>query len=237
MLTLISTRLVERVAVRSIAKRGSFISNGRGKNAQRCIRNGIPFRTRNPSTRLGRMRAGSMQNLGRIHIPDARHGTLIEKRHLHSPLTATEPLAKNFAGHNEAVRTDFVRPECVLKFFRRKQANISQPATVPIQKLANPVARQPATKPQVLASWRIRNEHEPCHPRFHHDRILRIQVHDDTLPNPTHIRHGSPHDPSAKPINTRRNLNRAPPTRNALHILNPRTDNAQYPPPHRLDFR
>jgi hypothetical protein len=89
----------------------------------------------------------------------------------------------------------------------------------------------------MLARRGIGHEHEPRHPRLKHDRVPRIQMHNDTLPDPANIRDSASNNAPPKPVNTRRNLYRPPPTRHPLHILNSRTDDPQDPPPHRLDFR
>src|SRR4029078_1433705 len=101
------------------------------------------------------MHARTMQNLRRVHIPDSRHRALIQERDLHRSRAAAQSLAKDFARYCQSVRSNFVWSERLLEFLPRKQANISQPAAVPIQKLANPVAQERATKPQVLTSRRV----------------------------------------------------------------------------------
>ena len=60
---------------------------------------------------------------------------------------------------------------------------------------------------------------------------LRASVSDAT-----HVAHHSPHRPLSKPIDPRRHQNRPPLARNALDILNARTNDAEYPAPHRFDF-
>src|SRR5262249_8600859 len=64
-----------------------------------------------------------------------------------------------------------------------------------------------------------------------------IQSHHHPLSRPADLTNRSSNHPPSKAIDPRRNRNRPTATSDALHIINPRTDNAQNPPPHRLNFR
>jgi hypothetical protein len=88
----------------------------------------------------------------------------------------------------------------------------------------------------MLAARRISDKDEPCHSRFQHDRIIGIQTEHYPLAHAPNVANRPPHRPATKPIDPRRNRNRFPSARHTFHVLDPRTNNPQHTPPHRLDF-
>jgi hypothetical protein len=62
-------------------------------------------------------------------------------------------------------------------------------------------------------------------------------MYNDPLPDPANIHNSASHDAPPKPVNTRRNLDRPTPTSDPFHVVNLRTNDAEYPSPHRFNFR
>jgi hypothetical protein len=77
MMVLIPTRLIERITIRPVAKRRSFISNRRFENYSRRARDPRPLRPPNAITSCGRMYLGQVQYLGSVQISNSRHRPLI----------------------------------------------------------------------------------------------------------------------------------------------------------------
>src|SRR5262245_35575216 len=70
MMILITTLLVERIAIGAVAKRGTFVANRRFQHGVRSVRNPLPLVARQTVAARGRMDSRQVQNLGGIQVTD-----------------------------------------------------------------------------------------------------------------------------------------------------------------------
>ena len=74
----------------------------------------------------------------------------------------------------------------------------------------------------MLAAGRIGHEDQPRHPRLEHDRVRRIELHDDPLADAADVANRAPDDAAAKVIDPRRDRDRLAPAGHALDVRDPR---------------
>src|SRR3954468_11316490 len=108
---LVPTRLIQRIAIRAVAKRRAFVLYGRFEDLVSRVRDRIPLRPRNSIARLCRMYSSQVHDFRGIHIANSGDRTLIQKCHLHGPAAATKIFAQFLASDGERIWPNLLRPK------------------------------------------------------------------------------------------------------------------------------
>ena len=119
-LVLVSAALGQRIAIRAVRQRGTFVTNRRIQNRPHCLMNAAPFIPSNSIASLERMNCRLMQDLRRIEIADTGQCALIEQRHFDGAARGAKLRAKLFGRDRERVGTEHT---CAISAVKLMQSN------------------------------------------------------------------------------------------------------------------
>jgi hypothetical protein len=126
------------------------------------------------------MNRGQVQYFRGIEIAYSGNCALIEKRHFDRAAAGFESLLQFVGRYAKRVGTEIAVAIQIGELALINEPHQPQPAAVPEQKLAGcAVERDPQS--EVFDRGRIGDKDQPCHPRFKHNRVGRVETQNDAL--------------------------------------------------------
>jgi len=172
---LVSARLVQGIAIRSVRKRRTFMLDGIKQNIFHRLVDSCPLWSTYAVTSLLGMHAGNMKNLGRVQIAYSRQGTLIEQGNFNLAATGTQTLTQSFWIQLQRIGSQPIGAQSLSELVGGQQVDGTESSPIPKPEMLNRALFQVDPQPQMLDIWWIGQQDQPRHTRFQYNLVTATQ--------------------------------------------------------------